>query len=414
MTSLEDTLITHELATRASRAPDFEAENRALGRLAHALDLAPEAMLATLAQTSLEMCRGESAGISILEHDVVLRWHAVTGRWAHLVNGEMPRAASPCGTVLDRGALLLFADPGRQFPEMARLDPLAAEALLAPFHCGGVAVGSVWVVTHTLGRTFDAEDARMLKSLSGFAAAAYQVQQRRRAEDAHDRSTVAFRTKLQRMSFEATAAQERDRRRIAVELHDRIGQSLALAQIMLTTISDASSADARAAITEAIELIKQSVLDTRSLTFELSPPILYDLGLGAAIAWHAEQIEVSRGQRVEVHETGEAIVLDDTTAAVVFRTVRELLMNVFKHAQTLTAQVWLRRTGDWLHVTVEDTGVGFDARPDAIVASGSFGLFSVREQIGRLGGTVEIVSSKGQGTSVHVQVPLEPPLPEHG
>jgi signal transduction histidine kinase len=216
------------------------------------------------------------------------------------------------------------------------------------------------------------------------------------------------------MSFEATAAQERDRRRIAVDLHDRIGQSLALAQIVLTSISDASSADARAAITEAIELIKQSVLDTRSLTFELSPPILYDLGLAAAISWHAEQVEVSRGQRVEVHETGEAIVLDDTTAAVVFRTVRELLMNVFKHAQTLTARVWLRRTGDWLHVTVEDKGVGFDPGPEAILASGSFGLFSVREQISRLGGTVEIVSAKGQGTRVHVQVPLEQPLPEDG
>lgn len=118
---------------------------------------------------------GESAGISILEGETFFRWHAVAGPWAHFVNGGMPRSASPCGTVIDRDAPLLFSQPGRYFPEMAKVDPLAAYALLVPFHVRGQPVGTVWVVAHDRDHRFDQEDLRVLTSLSRFAAAAYQA-----------------------------------------------------------------------------------------------------------------------------------------------------------------------------------------------------------------------------------------------
>jgi PAS domain S-box-containing protein len=217
-----------------------------------------------------------------------------------------------------------------------------------------------------------------------------------------------YQGKLQKMAFEAAVAEERERRRIAVDLHDRIGQSLALAQIKLSSVREAVSGAPRAAIDEAVELIAQSVTDTRTLTFELSPPVLYDLGLKEALAWLVEEVEKQHGLRIELVDDAADKPLDDATAALVFRAVRELLMNVLKHAKAGTARVSLRRTNDDVDIEVEDKGVGFDAtdlapRP----GSGGFGLFSVREQINRLGGTVEVVSAPAQGTCVTMRVPVK-------
>jgi len=217
-----------------------------------------------------------------------------------------------------------------------------------------------------------------------------------------------YQDKLQRMTFDAAVAEEQERRRIAVDLHDRIGQSLALAQIKLMSIEDTCSGAPRAAINAAVELLEQSVADTRDLMFELSPPILYDLGLLAALSWLAEDLETRLGLRIELHEESAHEPLDDTTAAVVFRAVRELLMNVFKHARVREARVSLREAGDDLRITVEDLGVGFDAKDEVLwTTGGGFGLLSVREQIRRLGGAVEVTSAKGGGTRVSIHVPRQ-------
>src|SRR4051812_24446334 len=145
---LEDVLATEELARRPARPPDFEAENRALVRLAREMATHPETILQKLVDAALELCRAESAGVSILEPcdgPGVFRWHAVAGRFAPNVGGTMPRDLSPCGAVLDRDAVLLFADPARHFPAVAAIDLPVVETLLVPFHAGGRPVGTVWV-----------------------------------------------------------------------------------------------------------------------------------------------------------------------------------------------------------------------------------------------------------------------------
>jgi PAS domain S-box-containing protein len=181
-TSLGDVLSIDELARQPVRAPDFEAENRAIAKLVHVLAETPETILQELVDTALEQCRADSAGISILEDNTFFRWYAVAGRWSAFANGGMPRSASPCGTVIDRDAPLMFSHPGRYFPEMAKLDPLAVSALLVPFHLHGKPFGTVWVVTHTHERKFDLEDHRVLTSLSRFASAAYQAHLRQGLE----------------------------------------------------------------------------------------------------------------------------------------------------------------------------------------------------------------------------------------
>jgi signal transduction histidine kinase len=207
------------------------------------------------------------------------------------------------------------------------------------------------------------------------------------------------------MAFDATLTEESERRRIAADLHDRIGQSLALAQMKLKSMV-MGDRDQRP-VEEAIDLLAHSIVDTRTLIFDLSPPILYDLGLKEALLWLAEDLGQRCALQIEVSGDGTPPRLNDATAALVFRAVRELLTNVLKHAQVLAAEVKLELTGDLLEIAVTDEGVGFDTGAMARASTqGGFGLFSVREQLSRLGGTLEIESGRYQGTQVRLRVPV--------
>ncbi|MDP1827616.1 MAG: GAF domain-containing sensor histidine kinase [Archangium sp.] len=215
--------------------------------------------------------------------------------------------------------------------------------------------------------------------------------------------------RLRRMAFEATAAQERERRRIALELHDSIGQSLAVSVMKLTAVRDEVSGASRASIDEVVEVLRQSLDDSRTLVFALSPPVLYDLGLGAALSWLAEDLEKKHGLRVELEAGGGQV--DETTALAVFRAARELLMNVIKHAGSATATVHLRESEGHLELVVEDGGRGFEP---ASASHTCFGLFSLREQVRGLGGTFELISAKDRGTRATVRVPVgDLPGPVH-
>lgn len=175
---LEAVLTTEELTRRPVHPPDHVAEARALAALAQTMAEAPRTILQKLADLALELCRADSAGVSILDTSgpaAVFRWPAIAGQFAVNINGTMPRYASPCGTVLDRNTVLLFARPERHFVYPVVVDPPIVEALLVPFHHHGQPVGTVWVVAHTSERKFDAEDARLITNWSGFAAAAYQL-----------------------------------------------------------------------------------------------------------------------------------------------------------------------------------------------------------------------------------------------
>jgi PAS domain S-box-containing protein len=175
--SLDDVLITAELARRPKPLPDYEAEARAITALAEAMADSPQTILQKLVETALDLCRADSAGISILESGGttgVFRWHAVAGRFASKAGNHVLREATASGTVLDRDTPLLFSYPERHF-DHGTVDPPIVEALLVPFHTDGKPVGTLWLIAHTPSRKFDTEDERLLTSLSRFASTAYQV-----------------------------------------------------------------------------------------------------------------------------------------------------------------------------------------------------------------------------------------------
>ena len=175
---LESIVCTEELRNRPSRPPEYEKENRALAALASALADSPTTILQTLADRVLEMLHADSAGLSLLTKDgKKFYWAAVAGAWGPHVGAHAPRSFGPCGDVLDHNVPMLFAHWEQRYPYLSWAMPLADEGLLVPFYVNGKAVGTIWAVAHDNRRKFDAEDLRLLESMSRFASAAYQVVQ---------------------------------------------------------------------------------------------------------------------------------------------------------------------------------------------------------------------------------------------
>lgn len=173
---LDRVVISAQLETRKSRAPDYEGENRALNELAAELGKPAGKILKKLTDAALSLCRAHTAGISILEMCEgrrVFRWHAVSGRWASYEGGSMPREASPCGTVVDRNHHELMAAPERHYIAMRGVEPSIREVLLLPFNLLGAPVGTIWVIAHDESVEFDKEDLRLMGNLASFAASAY-------------------------------------------------------------------------------------------------------------------------------------------------------------------------------------------------------------------------------------------------
>jgi len=266
-----------------------------------------------------------------------------------------------------------------------------------------------------VGRRKDGTEVPIEVSLSpmehqgGVAAVAFvtDMTQRREAE----RRLQVYQERIRRMGFDAALTEERERRRIAIGLHDHVGQALALAQLKLGSARAELPAGPGAAVDSAVQLLDEAIQAQRSLVFELSPPVLYDLGLGAALNWLAEDVAKRFGVQLEIQDDGEGKPLSDAAKTIVFRGVRELVMNVLKHARVPTATISLSSTADGVNVAVEDHGVGFE--PVELSKDG-FGLLSVREQIQALGGSLEVQSAAQRGTLVTLRVPLKEAEPNGG
>jgi signal transduction histidine kinase/CheY-like chemotaxis protein len=192
---LEEVITTEALQRRPSREPDHAAESAALVALMQALKESRPNLLQEVAEAATRLCRADSAGISLAEVDDgedVFRWHASVGRWAPYLRQTMSRHASPCGVVLDRGEPLMMALPERHFAYDSVTDtPPIREALLVPFADEGVIVGTLWVIAHDRDTHFDAEDLRLLQSLSAFASVAFHVRkQHEKLGEALDREVA--------------------------------------------------------------------------------------------------------------------------------------------------------------------------------------------------------------------------------
>ncbi len=216
---------------------------------------------------------------------------------------------------------------------------------------------------------------------------------------------------LQSLASRLTLAEERERRRIAQMLHDHLQQTLAAAkfqlQIPLRHVAEKSS---HSVIRHVDALLGQALEASRSLTYEIAPPILYELGLRSAVDWLARQMQDRHGLTVHVAAGTWAEVASDDVRIFLYQAVQELLFNVAKHARTSEAEVRLDILGDkYAQVIVSDKGAGFSAAASAAWQGPetSIGMLGIREHIEWLGGRMKVVSGEGRGTQVTLSVPLQ-------
>jgi hypothetical protein len=171
--TFEEVDIRSELCARPQRTPDYAAEHRAMKVLAGEMTANPRNMLQKLVETAIDLCRADTAGISVFEGDA-LRWEAMAGVFASYRGSMMPRDASPCGVCIDQNATQLMHLPDRCFPALLT-DPRFVEVMLIPFHDRGKPVGTVWIVANSHKRKFDREDERVMCTLAQFASAGWQL-----------------------------------------------------------------------------------------------------------------------------------------------------------------------------------------------------------------------------------------------
>ncbi len=214
--------------------------------------------------------------------------------------------------------------------------------------------------------------------------------------------------RIRSLAAELSRAEEAERRAIASDLHDQIGQALATIKIKLVEVQrSAAFSGYERALEEMRSLLDQTIRTTRTLTVEISPPILYELGLLPALQWLGEQFERKHDVAVAVL-SGELEPADEIVQLVAFKAVRELLTNTAKHAHAHHVAIHVRSEPGRLCVSYRDDGVGFDpaAVDDPGLRTDAFGLFNIRERCTYLGGRLCVESTAGQGVRIDLGLPL--------
>ena len=213
---------------------------------------------------------------------------------------------------------------------------------------------------------------------------------------------------LRLLASRLTLAEERERRRIAQQVHDRIGQNMSLCSIQLGRLINFSTSDVSIQRLKEIQNnVKEILNETRIFVFEISPAVLYDFGLEVAL----ERLTAILGQRhdllISYKDDSKEKHLDEDIRVMLFQMTRELLVNVIKHAKAHNIKVRTAKRDNIIRIIVQDDGVGFDTAMLKNRGSGGLGLFSISERLMQIGGNAQIKSKIGSGTVITLVAPLK-------
>jgi signal transduction histidine kinase/CheY-like chemotaxis protein len=467
---LEDVVINSELLNRPSKAPNYKDENQALIALAQTLADAPDKIMQRLAETALQLCGADTAGISLLDEKdgaEVFRWEALAGVFSDRRNATMPRHASPCGTTIDRNATQLMYMAERVFPAL-RSQPPVVEALLIPFHGGHKPIGTVWVVAHDERRKFDREDERIIKTLAQFASASWQLwharagaeavagDKRQQALDlavtnaalqAHLENKTRVEDKLQQLNgelqariVESTAKLTRrktDVNNVAAGLAHDFNNILNVIQAYATLIMTSPTEPnnvvehaemIRATVEEGVALTRQMLAAGRKTetNFELA-----DINglLQRTIKLLSPMFPTTIVIATDFDPRAPMIMID---ARFIYQTILNLCINardampdggkILLQTQTTLGAVLRQRfskakAGQYVHISVADTGIGMEADVRSRVFEPYFttkkpdqgtglGLSIVHGIVSVHAGFVEVTSEPGCGSTCHIYLPI--------
>jgi PAS domain S-box-containing protein len=297
--------------------------------------------------------------------------------------------------------------------DLDQLDPIDTSAdpaapadptsIVVPIQVNNIRIG-LCRLTAREGERFSAEHIAWIAAVAAQAAVALQNAQ---LFDA----VREGRQRLEALSHKLIGAQEAERRHLARELHDDIGQVLVALQLNLRRAQDQAGATPIAPhLTDSVGLVERLIQQVRTLSRDLRPSLLDDLGLVPALEWHLKQLADRSGLALHLSAHLDDTPIAPELAISIFRIVQEALTNVLKHARAGRARVELRREGDEIRVSITDDGVGFDVEAARQRADGgaSLGLISMQERARLANGCVEIISAPEAGACVRARFALDP------
>lgn len=219
-----------------------------------------------------------------------------------------------------------------------------------------------------------------------------------------------YQEQLRSLATKLTLVEQEERRRIASDLHDHIGQYLAIAKLELDSLRESlTKTDLIEAVTVIGKLIEKTIQYTRTLIFEISSPVLYELGFEARVKWLGEELIEKRGIKLVFNSDKQPVQMSEEISVILFTAVRELLVNVVKHARASLVSIYIQKRHKDIQVSIYDDGKGFVISKKHIVfgKTNGFGLFSMSERLKHLGGLLKIESEPGKGTSAVLRAPLK-------
>jgi PAS domain S-box-containing protein len=322
--------------------------------------------------------------------------------------GEPELEQGPTGAAIRTGQVQICHD----FLSFPSLIPWRDEAIrrgfrssiALPLKDGDRVIGALSIYA-ALPNAFARPQIRVLSELAdNLAFGRVALQTRRALRESRDR--------LRALAGELTLTEQRERQRMSKILHDHIQQLLVGAKYRLHALPLGKNDAARNGAREIEELINECINASRTLTAELSPPILQEGGLAQSLEWLADWMADKHGLSVDLAlQHADHIKVPQDLKLLLFESARELLFNIVKHSGVKSATVGLRLVeGDSLQIEITDRGVGFNPESLHITGTGlgGFGLFGIRQRMELIGGQLQIISQSGQGTHLSLTVPLAP------
>ncbi len=224
-----------------------------------------------------------------------------------------------------------------------------------------------------------------------------------------ERLLLKYREDLRKLTARLTLVEEKTRRSLATVLHDRIGYSMVKMANSLRRIEEIQQGEeSRKEVKEVVQEMEKLIKEVRTFTFEISPTLLYEVGIEAALEVLCEDIFSKQNIKYSLKLSGKDKDITEDIKILLFHMVRELFVNIIKHAQASEVKVRLRRGRKKYQIIVEDNGVGFcPADENDFRDLSGMGLFSIRERLTTLGGEIRIVSEPDKGTIISIIAPLE-------
>ena len=382
------------------------------------LTVLQQADFASAARAALDLCRqviGVTGGyVALLAPDGV-----ITQVWSQELDGGAwivdPGLRLPFrglyGQAYQTGRVVYHNDVagGAEAGLLPDGHPPVDNVLIAPLVLEGQVVALLGLANKPGGVTEN--DARLAATFGELAAVALKnIRTRESLEQSEGRYRVLFQ-RAKQLTRQLLTAQEAERRHLARELHDEIGQVLTAVRVHLQIVQQACGAAAAGAVEESLNIVDRAIQQVRGMAFDLRPSVLDDLGLSAALRWYLDGQAQRSGLTVRLVAPAAGQRPSADLEIVCYRLTQEAVTNVLRHARARQVEVELLQDAEGLYLTIRDDGIGFDpaAAWQHTTDGGCLGLLGMRERVELVGGQFSLDSAPGQGTVVRASFPLSQP-----